>query len=1449
MTKKYAINILLAAIILVFIAWAFNLARASATGNHTVLITTNASYYAGTDLIAAVKIADAEGNPLGARLNVALLETESGAVMSQGSFQANDHGSAMITLPLYGLDSGNYILRIISPDMARESFERPITLSSAQSPIVTINFNKGLYNPGDEVLFRALVTNRNTARPVQQEFNIRIYDGNNNRVYNETAKTSEFGIISGRFQLAEEVNSGTYRLVVTGEGSETEQTFRVEPYFLPRFEVTVGTDMSEYVLGDTMHITVSAQYFFGEPVNQGTVSVTIGDFQQSGPLDLNGEFSVSYTPAQAGLYSINVEVVDNSNNMVIASRDVHVASDVFEIELLPEHGELVRGFPNDIYIFTRRADGSPVRAFLQLTSANFSRQIATDYNGIAVFTIDAFSAGTFVIDINAVDMDGNAVRERFELATVTQDVTIRTDMPVYSVGEMIKLNILSMVDHGESIIYVYKDDRLLHVESTINDEIEFNLGDTFGIIDIYAIRAGGRGGYSHRIIFIDPGRAMNISLSTDRPEYMPGENVSLNIGVTDAAGNRLESALLVSIVDEAVLAVAANDLSINNIRLALSDIRFSDELDAATLYASIVSGASEQAIMGLLLRQEGISPPYRVSRLNNEHARQTAASTASSLFGWLIALIVLYFVIRYWDKIKAVLKSFGCAGGFATAVGLALGILILYFIILLFSACGAPGHAPMPAPTPAAPTQDAAAVEPESAPAPMRPASPADEAQAPQPEPLPEDPGMPLADVDVAAPEMDDQTARVRRLFLETLLFIPEVIATDGSATLDFTLADNITTWNIQVVGNSKDGTVGHGQGSIRAFQPFFVDFELPRNSVRYDQISIPVTVFNYTDYNQDVTLTIAEMDWFTLNTSPVHTIHVPSNRSQLTYIPITIQDFGDFTFRADARADGFADAAERPIRVSAEGFLIERVISSGTIDGDTWRHIIFMQEDIPDTRRAHIIFYPSAMAQMVNGLENIFRMPTGCFEQISSTLYPNILALRYMEENNIIDAQLAQTARGFITSGYQRLLTYEVRSEPGGFSMYGRAPAETVLTAYGLMQLTDLSSVYSVDEAVLERMKEYLFGQQNRDGSFDIRGGRVAGFPARDRLAQNAYIIWALSESFPDDPRLDASIDYLVSNMNSVDDNYTLALMANVFINVGDRMAGEAVDRLVSNVVVTPEEGAFISSTLRDYFGTHGSIQDLQTTALTSLALSRYNAHPNTNRMLIDYIISRKDPHGTWHSTQATVLSLKALIEYRETGELEDGQITITIGDTTRTIDIRKDNTLDLYRVTFDNLERENIVEISFPMQGSMVYNIVQEYHVPFDLMDIEQSFEITAVMNTELSVNELVTKNIRIINRSGLEVGNAMVVVSIPQGFRVEQSSLAELLNRGVIERFETRFESINLYLRDIAPGEITDLEIQYRPGYPANITAGQIRVYDYYNPFVEGVMRPFNIIVRHD
>ena len=128
-------------------------------------------------------------------------------------------------------------------------------------------------------------------------------------------------------------------------------------------------------------------------------------------------------------------------------------------------------------------------------------------------------------------------------------------------------------------------------------------------------------------------------------------------------------------------------------------------------------------------------------------------------------------------------------------------------------------------------------------------------------------------------------------------------------------------------------------------------------------------------------------------------------------------------------------------------------------------------------------------MSFAIEGMDSILRMPSGCFEQVSSSLYPDIMVLEYLESlgSNDENDNLKTKAKDYINVGYQKLLTYEVPGEPGGFSLYGRPKAETVLTAYGLMELKDLSKVYDIDEKVLKRMEKFLESQTTKQNEFDL--------------------------------------------------------------------------------------------------------------------------------------------------------------------------------------------------------------------------------------------------------------------------------------------------------------------------------------------------------------------------
>ena len=141
--------------------------------------------------------------------------------------------------------------------------------------------------------------------------------------------------------------------------------------------------------------------------------------------------------------------------------------------------------------------------------------------------------------------------------------------------------------------------------------------------------------------------------------------------------------------------------------------------------------------------------------------------------------------------------------------------------------------------------------------------------------------------------------------------------------------------------------------------------------------------------------------------------------------------------------------------------------------------------------------------------------MPYGCFEQTSSTTYPNVLALDYLRQTGKSVPEVEAKARQYIHLGYQRLVSFEVPG--GGFDWFGRPPANRILTAYGLMEFEDMARVHDVDPQLIERTRAWLLGQRKPDGSWASEAHKLARRPAGQTEAADldygatAYMAWAV--------------------------------------------------------------------------------------------------------------------------------------------------------------------------------------------------------------------------------------------------------------------------------------------------------------------------------------------------
>ena len=476
----------------------------------------NSIYYKGSNIDVLVDVTGENGNLVASKIKMQLYDSNDKKIKDSKvteKIEKGESGVLSIKIP-DDIETGRYNLKIsVNSGIYSEKTKIPINIVKDNLSNINISLDKGIYKPGDKLNYRALVLSNKEYKPEKQQVTVEIYDGNNNKVYSQNAETSEYGIVSGNFQLADEVNSGTYKLTVKTDAQEVNKEFTVNPYITPQFETTITTDKESYILGETAQITLSSKYFFGEPVANANVKGTIGEKDIVGITDANGNYTTTYEVKEEGSLNLKFEIIDTSNYAVEVNKTVSAATDIFEIELLPEYGTLAQGLQNDIYVITRTASGEPVKTYSNIKIGNVSKQVISDENGIGIFTLTSDEIkSSNLIKISSEDMNSNKVNKEISLDSSTKGIYIKTDKIKYNAGDDIKVSLESTIDQNSNTIYVFKNKELLKIYTSDENDFEFNLEDITGIIDIYTKQDGNSRNYQKRTIFVKPNKALNIGV-------------------------------------------------------------------------------------------------------------------------------------------------------------------------------------------------------------------------------------------------------------------------------------------------------------------------------------------------------------------------------------------------------------------------------------------------------------------------------------------------------------------------------------------------------------------------------------------------------------------------------------------------------------------------------------------------------------------------------------------------------------------------------------------------------------------------------------------------------------------------------------------------------------------------------------------------------------------------
>ncbi|HID08022.1 MAG TPA: hypothetical protein EYP10_12855, partial [Armatimonadetes bacterium] len=390
------------------------------------------------------------------------------------------------------------------------------------------------------------------------------------------------------------------------------------------------------------------------------------------------------------------------------------------------------------------------------------------------------------------------------------------------------------------------------------------------------------------------------------------------------------------------------------------------------------------------------------------------------------------------------------------------------------------------------------------------------------------------------------------------------------------------------------------------------------------------------------------------------------------------------------------------------------------------------------------------------------------------------------------------------------------------------------------------------------------LISKQRQDGSWDVDpGGIREGVINRqtDVLRVTAYITWALVETAGNDTdaqlkrAVARAVDYISPRVGDVDDAYALAVIANALVgwDRNSALTRRVIERLVEMAIV---EGAvaYWRTKMPTFTYSKGKTADLETTALAAYALLKARVHPDLTNKALTYLVRNKDAFGTWHSTQATIWSLKALLLATEGATAEiDARIAIRCnGKEVARLRITPEDSDIVRQVDLREFVREGVNEVTIEWdgKGTAVYQIGARFYLPWRMVRERREFLDIAVDydRRELSVNDIVQCTVTVRNNQPATAKMVIVDIGIPPGFQVLTEDLTALVEEKVIQRFNMTGRQLIIYLDEVRPRQPIRITYRLKARYPIRAQSGKAIAYEYYAPDqTRTEAKPVEFVVR--
>jgi uncharacterized protein YfaS (alpha-2-macroglobulin family) len=587
------------------------------------------------------------GKPLaGLALSVYGLHGRTGRLVTDANGVGREPMSSPDPVWLYGEGGG-------SPEFALAA--QP----EAPDPYTVYPFtDRPIYRPGQTVSYKIIIRKRlslpspggmHYAVYAEKPALVEIRDGTDALVSRQTMTTNADGSVAGTIALAAETTLGSWQIVVTLDGQPYYGSFSVEAYRKPEMTLNVDFEKARYLNGGKVPVTITAAYYYGQPVTHASVTYHIqfdgGDAEPSydgqGVTDANGKLHLDIQTQRRTsdrTLSVSATVTDLSRRNQSGANSTLIAAGLFHLSLDTDKTVYRAGKQAVVTVTASDYDGKAVAAKVRvvLTETKFdrlnrsyklttTREVLTGPTGKVTTTFALPRPGTLDLTATATDSEDNQIITDGSIQVAGDDyvayayptLELTTGRSEYAPGDTATITLNTSLVRKQAIpatknhpaqparpdawalvtvegerlgqqqvIHLTGPSALIKIPLTVQDFPSVSVN--VAIIQDHQVYE-----QQQRLPVLRRDQKLTVSVATDKARYKPGETAAYTVTTRNYLGQPVPAEVSLGVVDASIYAIAEDPApDMEGFFYSGQEVRINTEFSFAAQY----SGGAYQTI-------------------------------------------------------------------------------------------------------------------------------------------------------------------------------------------------------------------------------------------------------------------------------------------------------------------------------------------------------------------------------------------------------------------------------------------------------------------------------------------------------------------------------------------------------------------------------------------------------------------------------------------------------------------------------------------------------------------------------------------------------------------------------------------------------------------------------------------------------------------------------------